>query len=311
MRIFKGLNQLPVFRNPVVTIGTFDGVHLGHARIIERLKKRAAAVNGESILITFEPHPRLVLPNPKSKVELLTSLDEKMQFLQQMQLDNLVVVPFTQEFSSISAMSYIRDFLVGHFQPHTLVIGYDHHFGKDRQGNYLMLESVKQVYKFELEEIPARELEDIAISSTNIREALWSGNISSANDGLGRPYSLEAMVVHGDGRGKQIGFPTANLIPVESHKLIPGNGVYAVLVSFHQQVFKGMLNIGIRPTFYDNGNRSIEVHLLETDQNLDLYNQKVSVQWKQKLREERKFSNIEELIEQLHQDKTHALNALV
>ncbi len=305
MKVFKGLENLPVFKNPVITIGTFDGVHCGHAKIIERLRKKAVEVNGESVIITFEPHPRLVLSNQTSTIELLTTLDEKIEALQTMQVDNLVIVPFTIAFSEISAEAYIHDFLVNHFHPHTFIIGYDHHFGKGRKGNYQLLESVKDTFSFQLEEIPMQEIEHITVSSTKIRDALRNGHIKKANELLGKKYSLEGIVAHGEKRGRLIGFPTANIHVEEKHKLIPAKGVYVVNIFIDNNQYKGMMNIGVRPTVTNANQLSLEVNIF--DFNEEIYTEKIRIEFIDRLRDEKKFNGIDELVEQLKKDKQEAM----
>jgi riboflavin kinase/FMN adenylyltransferase len=306
MRVFKGLDNLPPFKNPVLTIGTFDGVHLGHAKIIERLRKKATEVDGESIIITFDPHPRFVVAPNSTPIELLSTSQEKIKALQALRVDNVVIVPFTKAFSDISAEAYIRDFIVSNFHPHTIIIGYDHHFGKNRQGNYQLLESVKATYGFQLEEIPVQEIEHIAISSTKIRAALHIGDIKKANELAGKYYTLEGVVIHGEKRGRLIGFPTANVHVGDAHKLIPANGVYAVKAYLKETVYKAMLNIGVRPTVSSNNHRSIEVNIIDFDQ--DIYDETLRIEFVDKLRDETKFNGIDELITQLTIDKQDALS---
>jgi riboflavin kinase/FMN adenylyltransferase len=306
MRVFKGLDNLPPFKNPVLTIGTFDGVHLGHAKIIERLRKKATEVDGESIIITFDPHPRFVVAPNSTPIELLSTSQEKIKALQALRVDNVVIVPFTKAFSDISAEAYIRDFIVSNFHPHTIIIGYDHHFGKNRQGNYQLLESVKATYGFQLEEIPVQEIEHIAISSTKIRAALHIGDIKKANELAGKYYTLEGVVIHGEKRGRLIGFPTANVHVGDAHKLIPANGVYAVKAYLKETVYKAMLNIGVRPTVSSSNHRSIEVNIIDFDQ--DIYDETLRIEFVDKLRDETKFNGIDELIAQLTIDKQDALS---
>ncbi len=306
MRVFKGLDNLPPFKNPVLTIGTFDGVHLGHAKIIERLRKKAIEVDGESIIITFDPHPRFVVAPNSTPIELLSTSQEKIKALQALHVDNVVIVPFTKAFSDISAEAYIRDFIVSNFHPHTIIIGYDHHFGKNRQGNYQLLESVKATYGFQLEEIPVQEIEHIAVSSTKIRAALHIGDIKKANELAGKYYTLEGVVIHGEKRGRLIGFPTANVHVGDAHKLIPANGVYAVKAYLKETVYKAMLNIGVRPTVSSSNHRSIEVNIIDFDQ--DIYDETLRIEFVDKLRDERKFNGIDELIAQLTIDKQDALS---
>jgi len=306
MRVFKGLDNLPPFKNPVLTIGTFDGVHLGHAKIIERLRKKAIEVDGESIIITFDPHPRFVVAPNSTPIELLSTSQEKIKALQALHVDNVVIVPFTKAFSDISAEAYIRDFIVSNFHPHTIIIGYDHHFGKNRQGNYQLLESVKATYGFQLEEIPVQEIEHIAVSSTKIRAALHIGDIKKANELAGKYYTLEGVVIHGEKRGRLIGFPTANVHVGDAHKLIPANGVYAVKAYLKETVYKAMLNIGVRPTVSSSNHRSIEVNIIDFDQ--DIYDETLRIEFVDKLRDETKFNGIDELIAQLTIDKQDALS---
>lgn len=306
MRVFKGLDNLPPFKNPVLTIGTFDGVHLGHAKIIERLRKKAIEVDGESIIITFDPHPRFVVAPNSTPIELLSTSQEKIKALQALHVDNVVIVPFTKAFSDISAEAYIRDFIVSNFHPHTIIIGYDHHFGKNRQGNYQLLESVKATYGFQLEEIPVQEIEHIAVSSTKIRAALHIGDIKKANELAGKYYTLEGVVIHGEKRGRLIGFPTANVHVGDAHKLIPANGVYAVKAYLKKTVYKAMLNIGVRPTISSSNHRSIEVNIIDFDQ--DIYDETLRIEFVDKLRDEIKFNGIDELIAQLTIDKQDALS---
>ena len=306
MRVFKGLDNLPPFKNPVLTIGTFDGVHLGHAKIIERLRKKAIEVDGESIIITFDPHPRFVVAPNSTPIELLSTSQEKIKALQALHVDNVVIVPFTKAFSDISAEAYIRDFIVSNFHPHTIIIGYDHHFGKNRQGNYQLLESVKATYGFQLEEIPVQEIEHIAVSSTKIRAALHIGDIKKANELAGKYYTLEGVVIHGEKRGRLIGFPTANVHVGDAHKLIPANGVYAVKAYLKETAYKAMLNIGVRPTVSSSNHRSIEVNIIDFDQ--DIYDETLRIEFVDKLRDERKFNSIDELIAQLTIDKQDALS---
>ena len=306
MRVFKGLDNLPPFKNPVLTIGTFDGVHLGHAKIIERLRKKAIEVDGESIIITFDPHPRFVVAPNSTPIELLSTSQEKIKALQVLYVDNVVIVPFTKAFSDISAEAYIRDFIVSNFHPHTIIIGYDHHFGKNRQGNYQLLESVKATYGFQLEEISVQEIEHIAVSSTKIRAALHIGDIKKANELAGKYYTLEGVVIHGEKRGRLIGFPTANVHVGDAHKLIPANGVYAVKAYLKETVYKAMLNIGVRPTVSSSNHRSIEVNIIDFDQ--DIYDETLRIEFVDKLRDEIKFNGIDELIAQLTIDKQDALS---
>lgn len=308
MNVFLGLDRLPRFRNTVVTIGTFDGVHLGHKVILNRLKEKAMEVGGETVIITFEPHPRLVLTNQKAPISLLNTLEEKIDNLQKEGVDNVVVVNFSLDFANQSAASYVEHFLVGHFQPHTLIIGFDHLFGKGRQGNFQLLESLKSTFHFELEEIPMQVVEQNKISSTQIRNSLKEGDVAKAARLLGKPYSIEGVVIEGAKRGKQLGYPTANIVVNDLHKLIPRLGVYAVNVQIKEKVYGGMMNIGYNPTFENTEGIHLEVHLFHFNQNL--YGSTITVLFVDRLRDEMKFEGVDQLILALAQDKQNAMERL-
>jgi len=307
MNVFKDLNNLPKFKNTVITVGTFDGVHKGHQQILSKMNALAKAINGESVLITFHPHPRFVLNPNDTSLKLINTLEEKIQILEKYQIDNLVVVPFTLEFSNISADEYVSDFLMKHFSPSIVVIGYDHHFGKNRTGNIDLLKAFQKPYNFKIELIEKKELESITISSTKIRKALSEGDVSLAKDLMNHCYFLEGTVIKGNQRGRTIGFPTANMQLQADYKLIPKNGAYAVYVKIKQQKYKAMLNIGNNPTF-DNLTKSIEVHIFEFSENI--YNSKISIEFIHFLRDEIKFKDIEGLKNQLKLDKENALKLL-
>jgi riboflavin kinase/FMN adenylyltransferase len=322
MQVHRDLNHLPTFTNAVITIGTFDGVHTGHLQIIQQLKKEAAQINGESVIITFHPHPRMVLSpsqqgNNKvsSPVTLLNTLDEKVELIERHGIDHLVVVPFTIDFSLLTADEYIKDFLVNKFHPHTIIIGYDHHFGNQRQGNYKLLEACTDKFNFKVKEIPEHVINHVAISSTKIREALLSADIETANKFLSYTYFFEGSITEGDKIGRRLGYPTANIKVNDEQKLIPANGVYAVelQISSHSKkietipTLKGMMNIGYRPTI--NGKRkTIEVNIF--DFNEDIYNERVRIFIKNYLRPEQKFESLDALKSQLSTDKINALKIL-
>jgi len=308
MNVFFGLDQLPKFHHAVVTIGTFDGVHLGHQVILESLKQRAASIQGETVIITFEPHPRFVISPNQQAISLLNTLDEKIENLWIAGIDNVVIVEFTKAFAALEATDYIKHFLVEKFNPHTIIIGYDHQFGKNRQGNFQLLESMKHTYHFALEEIPMQLIAQNKISSTQIREALQSGDVRKAALYLGKKYSIQGTVIEGRKQGRTLGYPTANLHIEEPFKLIPAQGVYAVYASVGEQLFKGMLNIGTNPTFTDHNQVHIEVHIFNFDQNI--YGEKVKLIFVEKMRDEIKFESLAQLIEALDADKQHALNLL-
>lgn len=306
MRVCNGLDQLPIFKNAVVTIGTFDGVHIGHQKILARLNQIAKTINGESILITFHPHPRIVLQQDKD-LKLLNTLDEKIALLEKYQLDNLIIAPFTHSFSQLSAEEYVKDFLLKNTNAHTIVVGYDHRFGKNRVGDIQLLRKLQKELNFELEEISKEMIEDITISSTKIRNQLALGNMEKSNQLLGHKYQLSGRVVKGNQIGRTIGFPTANIEIENPYKLIPANGAYASQLVFQDRCYNGMLNIGFRPTV-DGVEKRIEVNLFDFNQ--DIYDEEISIYPLYKLREEQKFESIDALKEQLIKDKAKATTYL-
>ncbi|HWB28134.1 MAG TPA: bifunctional riboflavin kinase/FAD synthetase [Chitinophagaceae bacterium] len=316
MQVHRDIEHLPVFNNAVITIGTFDGVHTGHQQIIEQLKKEAASVNGETVIITFHPHPRMVVREGQSPVAILTTLEEKIQLLEDKGLNHLVVVPFNEAFAGQTAEAYINDFLVAKFHPHTIIIGYDHRFGKGRKGDYHLLEDCGKKLGFLVKEIPAQVLDDVTVSSTRIRAALLKGDIDTANSCLGYNYHFEGMVVDGNKLGRTLGYPTANIHIHEPEKLVPGNGIYAVRVVVvkpgtaevkDQPYHQGMMSIGVRPTI-GTTERTIEVNIF--DFNEDIYGQTLRVYLRKYLRPEVKFNSLDELTDALAKDKINALAAL-
>ena len=308
MQVHNNIEQLPSFRNAVITIGTFDGVHMGHRQIIDKLKEEAKAINGETVIITFHPHPRKVISSTILGVRLINTLDERLKLLEQLGVDHVVVVPFTEAFANQPAEEYIKNFLIGKFKPHTIIIGYDHRFGKERKGDYLLLEKMATEMGYRLKEIPKHVLDEISISSTRIREALLEGKIEVADKLLGYDFFFSGTVVHGDKLGRQLGYPTANLKAVDEEKIVPGNGIYAVYAETKDSTrYKGMMSIGFRPTV-DGKKRVIEVNIF--DFNKDIYDQSLKVYVKKYLREEIKFNNLGELVKQIDQDKVDSLKIL-
>lgn len=306
MRIFRHLDNLPVFHNLVLTIGTFDGVHCGHQQIITRVNQLAQSLQGESMLITFHPHPRNVVSS-EEEVKLLSPPDEKFDLLQRYGIDNVVIVPFTRAFSEQTPQEYISAFLVGNFAPKVIVIGYNHRFGCNRQGNIHLLRQMGKQLGFRVEEIPKQLVDDLSVSSTKIRQALLSGNVATAQLLLGHPYFVRGIVVKGNQMGAKIGFPTANMMIEDASKLIPDNGVYAVTVQLRGSTLKGMLNIGHRPTF--NGEtKTIEVHIFNFSDNI--YGELLQVDFIALVRRERKFASPDALIQQLQADKQTVLQIL-
>ena len=300
MRVFRDLENLPAFKNAVITIGTFDGVHLGHQKLISRINELAARYDGESIIVTFHPHPRLVIFPEDTTLKLLNTTEEKVELLSHYKVDNVVVVPFSRDFSEQGAESYISDFLVKSFHPSHIVIGYDHRFGKDREGDFSLLDRCKKEYGYELEAISKEMLDDIAISSSKIRHYLQDGNVALANDLLGHRYTLSGIVVKGLQNGRKLGFPTANIQVSDTYKLIPGNGIYAVRVRYNGLIYNGMLSIGYNPTF-DGKVQTIEVNILDFDK--DIYGEALTLEFIGFIRHEKKFETIEELISAIENDK--------
>ena len=308
MQVHRDIDQLPPFRNAVVTIGTFDGVHMGHRQIIEKLKVEAKSKEGETVIITFHPHPRKVVSSTILGIRLINTLDEKLMLLEQHGIDHVVVVPFTEAFANQSADEYIKNFLVGKFHPHTIIIGYDHRFGRDRLGDYLLLERKADEYGYNLKEIPKHILENISISSTNIREAILHNDTTTANKLLGYDFFFSGVVVHGDKLGRKLGYPTANLKIQDEEKILPGNGIYAVYAEVENgNRFKGMMSIGFRPTV-DGKKRVIEVNLFDFSE--EIYGQLLTVYVKKYLREEIKFDGLDALVKQIDQDKIESLKIL-
>lgn len=302
MKIFSGFDQILNIPNPVLTIGTFDGVHVGHQKIIQQLNREAEAIGGESVLFTFYPHPRMVLYPESHGLRLIQTQAEKMDKLRRMGLQNVIVHPFTPEFSRLTAIEFVRDYLVNRLNVKKLVIGYDHQFGKNREGSIAFLKDVCDVYNFTVHEIAAQEIDEVNISSTKIRNAILEGEMDLAKSYLGESFELHGKVIRGNALGRSIGFPTANIDIESDIKLIPKLGVYAVnVVLADGSVREGMMNIGLRPTLANHDGISIEVNLFDFDG--DLYDQYVTVQLLSRFRDEIKFDSIPDLKEQLAHDK--------
>ena len=307
MQIHRDINRLPEFRNAVITIGTFDGVHLGHHQIIGSLKQEAVKAGGESVIITFHPHPRKVVSSVITGVRLINTLPERIELLEKTGIDHLVIVPFTEFFANQTAEEYIRDFLVEKFRPHTIIIGYDHRFGKERSGDYKLMEEKAATYHYRLNEISEHILNTIKVSSTNIRNAILHSRVEEANNLLGYIFFFEGEVVHGDKVGRELGYPTANLKNTDEEKIVMGDGIYAVYADVEGRSYKGMMSIGFRPTV--NGRtRVTEVNLF--DFNKEIYGKTIRVYVKKYLRAEVKFNDLGELKEQLHKDKEESLKWL-
>ncbi len=299
MQIFEGLSKLNYDKNTVITLGSFDGIHLGHKKIINKLLECSENSDCRNILVTFEPHPRLVL-STDFKLQLLTTMEEKMFLLDKLGVQNLLIIPFTKEFSNLSSEEFVKNYFVDKIGLTELVIGYDHHFGKNRDGDKNTLVNLGKKYNFRVSSVDAVKINDQAVSSTRIRKSLLNGDIKTATDQLGRYYSFGGVVVQGDKRGRQLGYPTANIKPDNKFKLLPAIGIYAVRILVHGNWFKGVMSIGKRPTFYTDGDLITEVFIFDFDQ--EIYNQTVSVEIVQRIRGEEKFSNINDLVNQIKKD---------
>ena len=307
VKVYSSIDDFPGLPNAIVTIGTFDGVHAGHQQIIRKLLSVAGETKGETVLLTFFPHPRMVLHPEDNDLKMLTTMKEKEELLRNFGIDHLIIQPFSKEFSRISATEFVRDVLIKKIGTKTLVIGYDHHFGRNREGSYKDLEEMSAVYKFRLEEIPERMIDHIAVSSTKIRNALLAGDIKNANSLLEYDFPIEGNVIKGEQRGTGLGFPTANIDIPESYKLIPADGIYAVKIKLEGELFKGMLYIGNRPTLNGN-NRSIEVNIF--DLNRDIYGKKLQIFFKERIRGDINFENLDQLKEKMKEDQRNATKIL-
>jgi riboflavin kinase/FMN adenylyltransferase len=300
MNLYREISDIKKTLNAVVTVGSFDGLHIGHFKILEEVKKVVVELKGSSFVITFEPHPRFVLTKD-SGLKILTSLPEKIKILEEAGIENLVVIKFTKEFSQLTSDEFIRQIIVDKIGAAHMVIGHDHKFGKDRLGNVQKLSEVGRLYNFSVTDVPPENMDDGIISSTKIRNALTEGDLVNANKFLGRNYSLEGIVVVGMQRGRTLGFPTANIQPDDPNKVIPKNGIYVVKCELEGEVFPGVMNIGIRPTFENKNEQVLEVHLLNF--NRDIYGKNLRVEFIKRLRDEKKFGSKEDLIKQMQIDK--------
>ncbi len=301
MKVYHSLEEFTPLSKAVVTTGTFDGVHVGHRKILKRLQEVAMRINGETVLFTFNPHPRLVL-QPDMDLRMITSLEEKVDLLHDAGLDHLIIYPFTREFSRTSSLEFVRNILVNAIGAKKLVIGYDHHFGRNREGTFEHLKEFGPVYGFDVEEIPAQDVNDVKVSSTKIRKALTEGRVKLAKEFLQSAFMLSGFVVKGNRLGHELGYPTANVELADEHKLVPADGVYAVRVKRMQtdEELKGMCNIGHRPTVSGTG-KTIEVNIFDFD--ADIYGEPVRLYFEKRIRDEQRFEGMEALKAQLQKDE--------
>jgi riboflavin kinase/FMN adenylyltransferase len=308
MKTYHHIDEFEPLKNAVVTIGTFDGVHVGHRKIIARVKELAESTGGETVLLTFFPHPRMILHPEDESIKLINTINEKAELLEQLGVDHLIITPFSRDFSNQSAEGYIRDVLVNRIGTKKIVIGYDHRFGKDREGSLADLQRFGPVYGFEVVEIPEQDINEVAISSTRIRNALFNAEIGLANTCLGYPFFITGTVIRGDQIGRTIGYPTANIAIKERYKLIPGDGIFAVKVIVDGSIYNGMAYIGTRPTI-DGIRRNIEVNIFDFDH--DIYYQNIHMEFHHYVRGDIKFNGLDELKIQLAQDKVDVLKLLM
>lgn len=302
MKSYNGISKYQSDLPSVLTIGTFDGVHIGHQKIIQRVIEEARRLGGSSVLLTFFPHPRTVLQQDSS-IQLLHTLDEKKEILARLGLDVLIVHPFSMEFSRLTALEFVRDLLVHSLKVQKIIIGYDHRFGRNRNANIQDLIAYGDTFNFEVEEIPAQAIEEVSVSSTKIRKALWEGNVKKAHHFLGYPYLVSGEVVRGRGQGRDFGFPTANIRVADNSKLIPAKGVYVVSAEIDGHWYHGMMNIGFNPTF-DGTEFSLEVYFFDWEG--DLYGRVLQIYFWERLRAEERFGSADELIGQLKKDRENS-----
>lgn len=304
MRIIRHITPEINFNRPILTLGTYDGVHLGHQQIISSLVNRAKDKNVESVLFTFDPHPRKVLHPDSYTTKLIDSIPEKLRKFEKLGLDTVVLYPFTRDFSRLSAMEFVRDILVNQVHISEMHIGYDHHFGKNREGSFTELVELGEIYRFEVFQLQAVEVNEMTVSSTKVRKAILDGQIEIANNMLGSPFQIEGIVVQGNKIGRTIGFPTANIHVLDSEKIIPKNGIYIVQISIENQMHKGVMSIGSRPTVEDNGAITLEVFIFDFSE--EIYGKQVSITFLQYIREEMRFDNLEALTLKIKEDETIA-----
>lgn len=306
MKVFYNLSEVKKDNNTVLTLGTFDGIHLGHKKIIDRLIEKASQYNGRSLLVTFDPHPRNVISD--SKIKLLNTLSEKLEILNSFGVENVLVINFTKEFSQNSSEEFFKNYIIDKIGIREIIIGYDHHFGKGRGGDENTLKELGLEFNFNVSRVEAVNIGNITVSSTKVRNALQNGDVKLANLLLGRYYSFAGSVIKGDGRGKELGFPTANIKLDDETKLLPAIGIYVVELIVENNKYYGLMSIGKRPTFYNDGQLTTEVYIFDFEENI--YDKNVKVNMIERIRGEEKFSSADELIIQMNKDKNVGLEIL-
>jgi riboflavin kinase/FMN adenylyltransferase len=307
VKIYHSIDLFQPVPNPVVSVGTFDGVHIGHQQIFAMMKEEAKRCGGETVVVTFFPHPRLVIHPDSKNLKFINTQERKYEIISRNQIDHLIIIPFTKEFSNLSSSEFVKRYLVEKIHVHKLIVGYDHHFGKDRYGGFNELKGLAKIFGFELAEVPACMIDGMPVSSTKIRNALNEGNVKLANSLLGYDYSISGKVVYGNRIGRTIGFPTANIELEDEYKLISAVGVYACKVDYHGRMYKGMGNIGFRPTI-DVGKLTIEVNIFDFDE--EIYGERIIIYFIERIRDEVKFENLSALRDQLIIDRARVLEIL-
>ncbi|MCF6172134.1 MAG: bifunctional riboflavin kinase/FAD synthetase [Bacteroidales bacterium] len=307
MKIYNCIKDFKPVPNPVVTIGTFDGVHLGHQAVFDQMKREAKKIKGETVVITFFPHPRIVLGLNSKNLKFINTQEKKINRIEAAGIDHLVIVSFTKQFAGLSSEDFLRDLVIGKIKPAKVIIGYDHHFGKNREGSFELLLKMGNDFGFEVDEVEARLAGGTTVSSTKIRKLLEAGEVCQANELLGYEYSITGKVVKGKSIGRKLGFPTANIEIADEYKLIAADGVYACRVYWMGNAYKGMSNIGFRPTI-DHGELTIEVNIFDFNQTI--YGEEITISFVERMRDEKKFESLEALTAQLVKDKKAALELL-
>lgn len=308
MQVYRDFEDLKRDDSTVISIGTFDGVHCAHRQILNKVLELSKENKSRSFIVTFHPHPQEVLKSKTPDIKLLTTTEEKLNLLEEIGIENVLVINFTEEFSKTQARDFYKNIIYSRIGAQDLVVGYDHMFGRNREGDFNTLTELGSEFKFRVHRVEEIDVDGIKVSSTNVRHALAEGNVEEANKLLGHKYGFEGLVVVGDKNGREFGFPTANVEPSAPNKLIPGDGVYCVKVSVGKDVFYGMMNIGFRPTTTEGIRKVMEINIFEFDK--DIYGEKIYINFLTRLRSEIKFASKEELIEQLHKDKEQSLNYL-